>query len=112
MDDYKAILKLVTAESPKDEVYSELMQKEDKTLNVVNRIVNQDGAMKREQTLFENMSILDIIATFANNLKNMFTEVFIEHQVTQVLSKKDRKLFFGMFLVLIALFLILLNATS
>lgn len=106
---YKSILASLNTAS-KEDVYLDLMQHEQNVISAVNDMANSETRNLMFQGLFENMSIVDLIALFANQMKNIFTEVVIDHDYRHVFDQKDRKLFIGVFLVLIAVIFYFLDS--
>ena len=115
MNDYKEMLALM--ESPSQnlgDVYTELIKKEDKVLDVLNRMTEFEVKNKKHDTLFYNATIYEAIAMFANTWKNIFVELFVEKRfrdVDHILLDGDRKIYFGIMMILIAFSLFFVSIT-
>lgn len=104
MTDYRSILKTLGTSS-KEDIYLDLMKNEKKILDAANKIAYASASDATSTSLFENLSVVEIIALFANHMKNLFTEICVEHNFKHVFDQKDRKLYIGILLILIALIL-------
>lgn len=99
----------------KQDVYTELMKKEENVLNTANRIVDMSQRNTMNESLFYNQSILEVVVKFANTWHNIFSELVNEHMYKypeMVFWKEDRKIYVGMMLVLIGLFLFFIENSS
>jgi len=114
--EYADILQLLNNKSErKDDLYNALMDKEDNVLNTINRVANAKQTMDFQGTLLYNQSLLHVIALFGNTWKNIFYEIFIEKRYKEmgvILTDGDRKIYLGIMIVLIALFLFLIDISS
>lgn len=108
MPDYQEILKTL-AGSSKEDIYTDLLKNEAVLLNSLNSITEAAQTAHDSTQLFENMSIAEVMVLFGSNLRNIFTELFIDKDFRNILVAKDRVLYIGIFLVLIALFLIVFD---
>lgn len=108
---YSNMLALLNNDSiSRKEIYNELMEKEKQVLEVSSRIANQEKKKTLDSNLFVNLSISDIIARFAYNWQNIFTELIIKKKLDElpvVLFQNERKFYVGMMLLMIAIFLFL-----
>lgn len=98
----------------KGEVYTEIMKKEGNVLNTINRVVDHESKKYYDAKLFYHMPLLTILAVFINTWKNIFLELATMDKldfygVIEVFNKKDRIIFVGFMLFLIALFLYLVD---
>lgn len=116
LKEYTDVLNLIDKDSvTRQDVYTELLKKEDKVLDVIARVANQDE-IKRKGRLME-MSISEAIARFANTWKNIFVES-IEAKSKDprtygnIITKDDRKVYVGVMLVVIAMFLFFISVTD
>ena len=117
-NEYADVLKLVTQEddSSKATVYQQLMEKEDKVLDVLNRMVEKDVTIGKK--IFYNQTLIDISMKFSNNLVNIFEELFIERQfkslydLQHILLDGDRKIYMGLLIVLVGIFLFFVDISN
>lgn len=119
MDDiqkeYKSILDLLNKDVTKNDIYSELMNKEDNILNTVNRLSNTNLSSSIQDTLFYNKTLLEILSLFANTWTNILTELVNEDMYMypmKVFWDGDRKIFVGLMMVIIALFLFFIQISA
>ena len=90
------------------EIYEELMKKEDRVLDTINRVVNVSNEKEIKGKEFLNMSLNDIVHKFFWNITLIFSELISSktiQDVKKVLFKDDRKIYIGLLLVLITIFL-------
>ncbi len=108
---YSNILSLLQEDAlSRKDVYTELMKKEKKVLDTVNRVVNQDNENTKESLLFINLSISDLIARFAYNWQNIFQELIIDKKFADlplILFDKERKFYVGIMLLIVAFILLM-----
>lgn len=118
-NEYAQVLKLVTqedADNSKATVYQQLMEKEDKVLDVLNRMVEKDVTIGKK--IFYNQTLIDISMKFSNNLVNIFEELFIERQfkslydLQHILLDGDRKIYMGLLIVLVGIFLFFVDISN
>lgn len=124
VDDYQKIIDAMSvidkAKSKDSEAsfYQEVMQKEDKVLDTLNRIADSKRIVDNKQTFFYNQSLVDIIAKFANTWLNIYTEIVVERQITHpkdivnIFFEGDRKIYVGIMIVLISLFLFFIEISQ
>lgn len=118
--EYSKILNLIDENDNRGstDVYSQLIDKEHNAINVVNRVVDNEKNKKEDAFLFYNMTLLSIVAVFANTWKNIFLELAVIRDYKNVMSiwdvfnKKGRKIYVGMMLVFIAFFIYLVDVAS
>lgn len=94
------------------DVYTELMKKEDKVLDITSRLANKNNTVQKENLLFVNLSISDLIARFAFTWQNIFNEFIIERrydELPMILFANERKFYVGMMFIIISVFLILMS---
>lgn len=98
-----------------NDIYNDLMNKEKNVLDTINRVIDYEQTKEKEVKLFYNHSLLDIINTFANTWYNIFIELVNEDMYKNpliVFWNDDRKIYVGMMLVFIALFLFFVDSVS
>lgn len=120
-NEYAQVLKLVTqedADNSKATVYQQLMEKEDKVLDVLNRMVEKDTTEQNKNVIFYNQTLFDITIKFTNILVNIFDELFIQRQfksfsdVQHLLLDGDRKIYIGILIVLVGMFLFFIDISN
>lgn len=121
-NEYANVLKLVEekddVDSNKATIYQQLMEKEDKVLDVLNRMVKKDTTKSDKMLFFYNQSLIDITMKFSNNMVNIFEELFIERQfksfneLQHILLDGDRKIYLGILVVLVGIFLFFVDISN
>lgn len=117
--EYKSLSNLLT-EVPRDDVYTELMKKEERVLDVVNRIAEQQNKKSQIDSMFYNMTLIEIVLSFVTNIRNMFQELIVvdikAYQnpsfFVEILWTGDRKIYLGMLVVLISLFIFFIDISG
>jgi hypothetical protein len=107
---------LLNGNISKDTVYEQIMAKEENRIELINRVVEQSSEKKWSDTMFYNKSIMEVIIMFASTWKTMFGELFVERRfdidsLQHTLYDGDRKIYTGIMMVFIALFLFFVNAS-
>jgi len=114
-DAYKEYNKLLDTKSmSKDDVYTELMKKEDKVLDVMKRVSESEMNKKSDVILFYNKPVIDVIATCINTWRTIFHELVVEDgwkTLDKVFWSDDRKIYVGMMIILIALVLFFVDTS-
>jgi hypothetical protein len=90
------------------EIYEELMKKEENVLDTVNRVVNYSNEKEVKSKEFMNMSLDQIIHKFFWNIKLIFSELLSAKTIqdaSKVVLKEDRRIYIGLLLVIISIFL-------
>lgn len=115
-EEYSKILKaLKDDQMSKDNAYALLMKKEENVLETVNRVASNEQRATQQKTLFYNLPLITILALFTNTWKNIFLEIVIFKQYTslqaiyEVFTKHDRKLYVGIMVAFIAIFLYIID---
>jgi hypothetical protein len=86
------------------------MKKEEKVLDTVNRVVNFSNEKEVKSHEFTSMSIDQIVHKFYWNMNKIFSDISSKkvstiQDVGDILLKDDRKIYLGILLVLICIFL-------
>lgn len=105
--EYDKLVRLLNS-SDTSAVYEELIQKEQRVLDTVNRVVNYSNEKQVVASEFMNMSLDSIIHALFWNLRLVFRDVIgakNAQDIWRTLTKDDRPIYFGILLVLLALFL-------
>lgn len=98
-----------------EDVYIDLMTKEKNVLDTINRVVNFEESNEKQTKLLYNYSVLDIFVLFCNTWYNIFIELVNEDMYKRplvVFWNDDRKIYVGLMLVLIALFMFFIDNVS
>ena len=115
--DYKELVQsLESGKASKDSVYEQVMNKEQNRIDLINRVVEHSEDKKWSETLFYNKSIIEVAIMFASMWRTMFGELFIERRfdiasLRYILYDGDRKIYTGIMLVMISMFLFFINAS-
>lgn len=94
------------------DVYSKLMEKEEKVLDISSRLADQNVKKTQENLLFLNLSISDLIARFAFTWQNIFNEFIIErryNELPMILFKDERKFYVGIMLIIVSSFIVIVS---
>lgn len=105
--DYKALLSLLKKSDPK-EIYEELMKKEEKVLDTVNRVVNYSNEKELKETEFLNKTVAQHIYGLFWAMKGIISELYhikTIQDVKKTLMRDDRIIYVGIMLLCIAFFL-------
>jgi uncharacterized membrane protein YgcG len=112
--EYDNLLELLN-KSDKETVYEKLLGKEEKVLDTVNRIIDHSNAQELKQKEFLNTPIKDII----RNLFLRMSSIILELQkastfqdVKAIISKHDRQIYIGLFLIIVSVFLFFIAVSS
>lgn len=113
LKNYNDLLKLLEQDNNlQKDVYSELIEKEHNVLEVSNRIANQKHESDAISNMFLNISLSNIIARFGFTWQNIFEELIVDRDyksIVSILFKQDRKIYVGMMVILIAIFIYMAN---
>ena len=114
-DAYKEYSKLLDTKSvSKDDIYTELMKKEDKVLNVMKRISESENSKASDDMLFYKRPLVDVIATFIKTWRTVFHELVVDDgwkALDKVFWNDDRKIYVGMMFILVALVLFFVDTS-
>ena len=105
--EYSQLQELLKNSDPTS-VYEELMKKESDVLKTINRVVNVSNEKEIKAKEFGNMSFNDLIHKLFWNLKLMSSEMYEARTVQdlhKIFLKDDRKMYSGIFLVVISIFI-------
>lgn len=120
--EYNKVMRLLEQEdteggidSKTGDVYKDLMLMENNVLNVVNRVA--ESKLKDDDNVkkLSGQTVGAIIATAANTWKNMFVEMLKIHDVSNLVPifiQGDRKIYSGILLVLVGLFVLFVDLAS
>lgn len=94
------------------EVYGNLMNTEERVLDTVDRVVNDARLQRVTRASFLNMSLLEIAGRTADVLRAVYLDLFAVrsvHDFVKAFTKKDRRIYLGLVLIVIASLLVLLE---
>lgn len=112
--DYKQLLFLLEKSNP-TEIYEKLMQKEERVLDIVNRVVNVSNQQELANKEFMNKSLNEHVSSFFWTLKKLsydLAKAKTFKQISNELRKDERPMYIGVFLLLIAIFLFFVIISS
>lgn len=116
--EYAKLIKLVEDDSRAnlEDVYDKLMQKEEKALDLLTRVNNQQRLDNSSKAVFYNAPVLDIVNELISTWRIILREVTHEDQaassIKQILWDGDRKIYVGMTVVLISLILFFIHTSK
>lgn len=96
----------------KDDIYTELLNKETNTLNIINRVIETENTKKNKSEMFIHKSIMDILIDFSSTWSNIINEAAIVNPlkekvpimvITRILFDNERKIYVGIAMVLFCL---------
>lgn len=105
--EYNKLVTLLKSTNTED-IYEELLKKEDKVLDTVNRVVNYSNAEEVRQTEFENMSMNELTHNMFWTLQKIGREAWdikTIQDVYRVMFTGERKFYLGVVVVMVSLFL-------
>jgi len=112
--DYNEFKNLLDKSEPTN-LYEELIQKEDRVLKTVNRVVDYSNRKDLESKEFINMSVGNATVGFLQTMVDIvqdLTKAKDAMQFVTVLYKGDRVIYIGILVVLISLFLFFVQSSS
>jgi hypothetical protein len=105
--EYKNLLNLLE-KSDVSTVYDELIKKEENVLHTINRVANLQSQEKSDKNDFTKLQLHQIIFKMMTTLKEIHEELLKSKSpkdVPNIFMKDDRKIYLGIFLVILAMFL-------
>lgn len=102
-----------TKDNRDGEQYQALMAHEKNVLATVNRVANQERRDRTRDQQFVHMSLHAIVTRFSHAMTTLVQDlarVRSTRQLMRALKHKDRTMYLGLLLVIVALFLLLLQA--
>jgi hypothetical protein len=105
--EYQSVVDLIN-KADQDNVYQELIGKETKTLDTINRVVKyyNDNDYKKKE--FVNMSFYELVIRFGDIWGEIYSD-FISMKSTNILNifmKNDRPIYIGFLLIIISFFIL------
>jgi hypothetical protein len=111
--EYASIIHLLDANQiSKGDAYSQIMDKEKNALETINRVVDHEQDKTIQKALFFNQSILANLALFSNTWKIIIAELMTvtsANDLKEILYRPDRKIYVGMMIFAIALFIMMVE---
>ena len=104
--EYKSLVDILEKSNNYDGTYQELMSKEEKVLDTVNKVIQvykDDDIRKIKFKSFLDYSIHEIIFKFFNVWTDMFKELVAHENILDVIQKEDRLIYIGMMLIVLSL---------
>jgi hypothetical protein len=102
--EYKSLVEILE-KSNNDGIYQELMDKEEKVLDTVNKVIQvykDDDIRKLKYKNFLDYSIHEAIFKFFNVWVEMFKEIVAHENILDVIQKEDRLIYIGMMLIILS----------
>lgn len=109
--DYNQLSQLLTDleenQVTRENIYETIMEKEKNAIDLMNRIAEEKTKTKEEDSLFLNKTITQIFNTSITHWLRIYHEIVDKKQydIKALFYDDDRKIYTGIILVLIALFL-------
>ena len=99
---------------PNSSVYEELIKKEDRVLDTVDRVIDDFQRKKEENKYFTSMPVSKAINTMFINLIEILEDLIDAENLTtekfmNIVTKNQRSIYLGLFMLIIAFFIILVN---
>ena len=111
--DYRALVSMLYGGSVgDDEMYQELMKKEGNVLDTVNRVANQMRTDATQADEFVNLPIVAVIHRVYTSVRAVMKDLPAARnakQLRDVIMRDDRRIYIGVLLICVALFLLLLQ---
>jgi hypothetical protein len=112
--EYSQLVNLLKKSDPKD-VYEELVKKEDRVLETIDRVINYSNEKEIKSQEFTSMSLNDIIHKTFWNWRLMINDMYgisTFQDLKKALLKDDRKIYLGILLVLVCVFLFFITIST
>ena len=112
--DYNNFKKLLDKSNP-DHLYEELMKKEERLLQTMNRVVDYSNKKELESKEFVNMPVKDASSNFMLGviaMINDLTKVKDGQQLMQIVMTTERIIYIGIILVIISMFLFFIQSST
>lgn len=118
--EYQAVLDDVSrldvgSKDDRGDAYQRLLNKEERVLRTVDRIVNQTRENIVEEQAFLHMSLTDIAIRCLRTLQTVIDELLhmrSPYDIVHILWDGDRKIFLGIILVLLSFLIFFVSASS
>jgi hypothetical protein len=106
--EYQSVVDLLN-KSDQDSVYQDLMKKEDKTLDTINKVIKyyKDNDYKNKQ--FINMNFWEVILRFGDIWTEIYNDISntkkYDVSLLSIFLKEDRPIYIGVVLIVISIFI-------
>ena len=110
---YNDLVRLLDRSDPQD-IYEELMKKEERVLDTIDRVVNYSNEKQVKESEFLENSLNGIAHDFFWNMKLVMSDLYdvkTFQDLGRVLTKDDRKIYLGILAILVGLFLLFIVNT-
>jgi len=109
--EYNDFNKLLQSSKPQH-LYEELINKEEKLLQTLNRIVDYSNRKELESKEFLHTPVKDVAKGFMASMLELFEQMFkvkTTHQLFSLLIEADRIIYFGILIIIISVILFFLD---
>lgn len=113
--DYKDLVTSLDNDVSNGTVYEQIMAKEQNRIDLINRVVDEKNQTKWDASIFYNHSLLDIAIKFASTWRTIFQQFVVDKNFENwkaIMYDGDRKIYTGLMLVLISMFLFFVNISE
>lgn len=108
--EYKEIVD-VLEKSSAENTYQDLMKKEEKVLDTVNKVIKHYNDNEVKETQFVNQSLSTIVMRFFTVWQDIMHDLTRSDNITDVLKKDDRLFYIGIMCILIATVLFFVDSS-
>jgi hypothetical protein len=103
--EYKSVVELIN-QSDQDKVYQELMGKETKTLDTINKVIKYYNDNDYKNKEFVNMSFWELVIRFGDIWGEMYNDLLKNKNILEIFMKNDRPIYIGILLIIISIFIL------
>lgn len=103
--------KLLKSAKP-EHLYEELIQKEERLLKTLNRVVDYSNKKEMESKEFINMPVKDVAKGFMSSMLELFEDLVkikTPDQLVTAMMQSDRIIYFGLLVIVFSVILFFLN---
>jgi hypothetical protein len=102
--DYKSLVNTLE-QSNQDNTYEDVMKKEVKTLDTMNKVINYYRDSDAKEFEFINNTISQVVYKFFNIWIDMFNDIMNNKNFIETISKDDHLVYIGITCIFISIFL-------
>ncbi len=100
-----------------DSIYDKIVTKEKDAYEIINRVIDFKNQQKKEKTLFINTKFSDIFMNIFKVLNGLLEDLtkfdkITYKQLKKLVNKKQRIIYLGLFMILCAIFLALIEISD
>jgi len=100
-----------------DSIYDKIVTKEKNAYETINRVIDFKNQQKKEKTLFINTKFSDIFMNIFKVLNDLLEDLtkfdkITYKQLKKLVNKKQRIIYIGLFMILCAIFLALIEISD